>query len=136
MIVDSKEWKTINQEVRMNKGKLVNINLGRGRFVKMYEADAIAQGLLKAKPQAPNKMRVPPQNKTAPIEKQEAPPEEKPEVKPPADDFTTILGVGPATARALVSHNITTFEQLKNAGELAYLTDKVKSAIEKWRHNG
>jgi hypothetical protein len=44
MIIDSKEWKLITQEIRMQKGKLVNIDLGKGRFVKMYEADAIAQG--------------------------------------------------------------------------------------------
>jgi len=114
----------------MNKGKLVNIDLGKGRFVKMYEADAIAQGLLKAKPQAPNKMRVPGQNKAAPEEKPEAQPEEK----PPADDFTTIAGVGPATARALISHGITTFEQLKAAGVLNYLSTKTTQAIEAWRN--
>lgn len=114
----------------MNKGKLVNIDLGKGRFVKMYEADAIAQGLLKAKPQAPNKMRVPGQNKAAPVEKTEAQPEEK----PPADDFTTIAGVGPATARALVSHGITTFEQLKAESGLDYLTTKTMQAIEDWRN--
>ncbi|MCJ7529806.1 MAG: helix-hairpin-helix domain-containing protein [Anaerolineales bacterium] len=130
MIIDTKEWQLINQETRMNKGKLVNIDLGKGRFVKMYEADAIAQGLLKAKPQAPNKMRVPGQNKAAPVEKTEAQPEEK----PPADDFTTIAGVGPATARALVSHGITTFEQLKAESGLDYLTTKTMQAIEDWRN--
>jgi predicted flap endonuclease-1-like 5' DNA nuclease len=67
MIIDSKEWQLINQEVRMNKGKLVNIDLGKGRFVKMYEADAIAQGLIKPtgslKPPAAAKLRTPPANK-------------------------------------------------------------------------
>jgi len=130
MIIDSKEWKIITQETRMNKGKLVNIDLGKGRFVKMYEADAIAQGLLKAKPQAPNKMRVPGQNKAAP----EGKPEVQPEEKPPADDFSTIAGVGPATARALISHGITTFEKLKTAGTLNYLTTKTLQAIEAWRN--
>ena len=114
----------------MNKGKLVNIQISPGRFVKMYEADAIARGLLKAKPQAPNKMRVPGQNKTAPEEKLEMPVEEK----PPADDFTTIPGVGPATARALVTHGVTSFDQLRSAGKLDYLSSKTMQAIEAWRN--
>lgn len=113
----------------MNKGKLINIDLGKGRYVKMYEADAIARGLLKAKPQAPNKMRVPGKNKAAPEEK----PEAQVEVKPPADDFATIAGVGLATARALVTHGITSFEQLKAAGEQVYLTTRAREAIAVWR---
>lgn len=114
----------------MNKGKLINIDLGKGRFVKMYEADAIARGLLKAKPQAPNKMRVPGQNKATPEEKPEAPPEEK----PPADDFSTIAGIGKATAKALAVHGIITFEQLRSAGTLVYLGDKMNKVIESWRN--
>jgi predicted flap endonuclease-1-like 5' DNA nuclease len=82
MIINSKEWVLINQEKRMNKGKLINVELSRGRYVKMYEADAIAQGLIKptriaavrqsheppaaAKARTPeaNKMRKAPANKT------------------------------------------------------------------------
>jgi predicted flap endonuclease-1-like 5' DNA nuclease len=126
MIIDNKEWKIINQEVRMKKGKLVNIKISEGRYVKMYEADAIDQGLLKAKPQAPNKMRMPVDNKTDP--------KPMPEEKPPADDFASIPGIGKATARALISHGITTFEQLKAVGNLDYLTDKTMQAIEAWRN--
>lgn len=113
----------------MNKGKLININLGKGRFVKMYETDAIAQGLLKARPQAANKMQKPPANKDT----VEASPIKEPDEKPPADDFTTITGIGPATARALVSHGITTFEQLKAAEELPYLSAKARAGIDAWR---
>lgn len=110
----------------MKKGKLVNIKISEGRYVKMYEADAIDQGLLKAKPQAPNKMRMPVDNKTDP--------KPMPEEKPPADDFASIPGIGKATARALISHGITTFEQLKAVGNLDYLTDKTMQAIEAWRN--
>jgi predicted flap endonuclease-1-like 5' DNA nuclease len=130
MIINSKEWSLITQEVRMNKGKLVNIQISPGRYVKMYESDAIAKGLLKAKPQPANKMRVPSQNKAAPEEKPEVPPE----VKPPADDFMTIPGIGKATARALETHGITTFEQLRSAGTLVYLSDKMNKVIESWRN--
>lgn len=51
----------------MNKGKLINVELSRGRYVKMYEADAIAQGLIKspaaATRSAAAKARIPPANK-------------------------------------------------------------------------
>jgi hypothetical protein len=130
MIIDSKEWKIINQEVRMSKGKLVNIQISPGRFVKMYEADAIAQGLIpgKARPQAPNKMLTPQANKAAgPAQIEE---------KAPADDFTTIPGIGLASARALVAHGITTFEQLREAVGITCLTSKARDAIETWRTNG
>ena len=117
----------------MNKGKLITVKLKNreGAMVKMYEADAIAQGLLpgKARPQAPNKMLKPADNKVTPEP-------EKPAEKPPADDFTTIPGVGPATARALVAHGIATFEQIKAAGDLDYLTAKARDGIAAWRANG
>lgn len=130
MIVNSKDWQIVNQEARRKKGPLVTIDLGRGRSVKMYEADAIAQGFLKGKPQAENKMLTPPANKAAA-------PEEKPDAPDkPADDFTTIPGVGPATARALAAHGIATFDQLEAAGELAFLSGKAREAIEKWRAHG
>jgi len=125
IIEDPKNWPVDNQQVRAKKGKLIRVQIKPGRYVKMYEADAIAQGYIKAQPQAENKMRQPPGNKVAP--------EEPPEEKPQADDFITIPGIGPATARALVSHGITTFEQLKSAGDLAYLTAKGRDAIEAWR---
>ena len=130
VITDKKNWESVTQEKNMKKGPLVKIKIGRGQFVKMYEADAIAKGLLtsKAKPQADNKMRLPTaaQNKSI---------SQEPEVvsASPADDFTTIQGVGPATARALVANGITTFEQLRQAGALTYLTPRTMQAIEKWR---
>ena len=124
----------------MSKGKLVRVQLQKGQFVKMYEADAIAKGLLppKAKPQAVNKMRTPPANKSVSAEPEQAQPERaQPEAEsaPVADDFTTIPGIGKATARALVANGITTFEQLKAAGKLEYLSPKARQAIEDWFGN-
>ena len=127
-IVDSKTWPVDNQRVRAQKGQLIRVVKRNGQIVKMYEADAIAQGLIKGKPQAENKMRTPSENKAEP----EAPAEEPP--KP--DDFSTIPGIGKATARALVAHGVTTFEQLHQAGKLSYLTSKAAEAIEAWRSNG
>ncbi len=126
-IINPKDWQVDNQQTRSRKGKLVRVQLP-GRVVKMYEADAIEKGYIKGQPQAPNKMRIPSENKAEP----ETPAEETP--KP--DDFTTIPGIGPASARALVAHGITTFEQLRQAGELTYLTGKASGAIEAWRSNG
>jgi predicted flap endonuclease-1-like 5' DNA nuclease len=130
VISNPRTWPLDNQQTRAKKGKLVRVQRGRGMFVKMYEADAIAQGLIpgKAKPQAENKMRVPGENKTLSA----APAAELP--KP--DDFTTIPGIGPASARALVAHGITTFEQLREAVSISYLTSKARDSIEAWRNNG
>ena len=130
ILTNKKQWQLVTQEANMKKGPLVKIQIGKGQFKKMYEADAIAQGLLpaKAKPQAENKMRLPTttQNKSAP---------QDPEVEssPSADDFTTIPGVGPATARALLANGIITFEQLRQAGVLSYVTPRTMQAIEAWR---
>jgi len=128
VITGKKNWELVTQEKNMKKGPLVKVQIGRGQYVKMYEADAIAKGLLpsKAKPPADNKMRLSTENKSAP-------PETEVESTPPADDFTTIAGVGPATARALVANGITTFEQLRQAGALGYVTPKTMQAIEAWR---
>jgi len=128
VITNKKNWELVTQEKNMKKGPLVKVQIGRGQFVKMYEADAIAKGLLpsKAKPPADNKMRLPTENKSTPQETEA-------ESTPPADDFTTIPGVGPATARALVANGITTFEQLRQAGALGYVTPKTMQAIEAWR---
>jgi predicted flap endonuclease-1-like 5' DNA nuclease len=132
VITDKKNWELVTQEKNMKKGPLVKIKIGRGQFVKMYEADAIAKGLLpsKAKPLTQNKMLDPTatQNKSAPTEPEA-------ESTPPVDDFTTIQGVGPATARALVANGITSFEQLRQAGALAYVTPRTMQAIEAWRND-
>ncbi len=127
-------WPRVTQETNMNKGRLVKVQIGKGQFVKMYESDAIEQGKIpgKAKPPAAaqNKMLDPvaAQNKSAPQEPEaeSAPPE-------PEDDFTTIPGIGKGTARALIANGITSFAQLRQAGELKYLTTKSMQAIESWR---
>lgn len=132
-VVSSREnWSVDNQEVRMSKGKLIRVEISPGRVVKMYEADAVAAGHIaapqaKAQPPAQNKMRLPAENKA---------PEAEAEPEAPADDFTAIDGVGPATARALAANGITTFAQLRTAGELGYLTATVNAAIEEWRKHG
>jgi predicted flap endonuclease-1-like 5' DNA nuclease len=132
VVTEKNLWPRVTQETNMKKGPLVKVQIGKGQYVKMYEADAIAQGKLpsKAKPAPANKMRDPAatQNKSVPQEPEaeSAPPE-------PADDFTTIPGIGKGTARALVANGITTFEQLRLAGTLKYLTPKTRQAIEDWR---
>lgn len=127
-VIDSKTWPVDNQRVRAQKGKLIRVVKRKGLVVKMYETDAIDQGYIKSKPQAENKMRTPTENK--------AEPEAEAEETPKADDFSSIPGIGKATARALVAHGITTFEQLRQAGKLGYLTSKAAEAVEAWRSNG
>jgi predicted flap endonuclease-1-like 5' DNA nuclease len=126
-------WPLVTREDVMKKGKLVRIELSPGRFVKMHEKDAIAQGLLKPKAQPPakNKMKPPQGDKVvAPPDPSEGGKEKE------GDDFTTIDGVGPATARALQAHGIATFEQLRQAHEasaLDFLSAQARQAIERWR---
>jgi len=61
------------------RGPLIKVQIGPGRFVKMYERDAIARGLVKKeRPQVENKMMVPeeeksPQTDPLPKEKEIAP---------------------------------------------------------------
>jgi predicted flap endonuclease-1-like 5' DNA nuclease len=111
----------------MKKGKLVTVTGPRGYGVKMYEQDAIAQGLIpgkKAQPAKENKMMPQPQNKLAP-----APVETKELI----DDLTTIDGIGKATERALNARGIKTFEQLR-AANVDFLSPMVKAKIEDWRN--
>jgi hypothetical protein len=124
------------QEDRMKKGKLVTVVGPRGYGVKMYEQDAIAQGLIpgkKAQPAKENKMMSQPQNKMAPM------PSEMKELidefvaKENKDDLTTIDGIGKATERALNARGIKTFEQLR-AANVDFLSPMVKAKIEDWRN--
>lgn len=139
-IVSSKSFEMSTPQTRAKKGKLVRVEMQPGRFVKMYEADAVAAGLIeaKAKPAAGNKMVRPEGNKTLAAE-QGSPSttlrtgrgaEEKEKV---VDDFTTINGIGPASARALQARGITSFEALRQATALDYLTPQARQAIEQWK---
>ena len=101
------------------KGPLVKVQIGPRRWVKMYEADAIAKGYLpaKARPQAENKMRQPAADKGPAV------------VEPVRDDFRVISGVGKSTVEALHERGIYTFDQLMES-ELDFLPGKVRLAIE------
>jgi predicted flap endonuclease-1-like 5' DNA nuclease len=101
------------------KGPLVKVQIGARRWVKMYEADAIAKGYLpaKARPQAENKMRQPAADKGPQA------------VEPVQDDFRVISGVGKSTVEALHERGIYTFDQLMES-ELDFLPGKVRQAIE------
>jgi hypothetical protein len=114
-------------EVIMDRGPLVDVQIGNGQYVKMYEADAIAQGFLATKSKNGKKMRRPKQNKSG---VENSTPEQP---VGPADDFTTILGIGKGTARALAANGITTFEQLRQAGKLSFVTPATMQAVEAWR---
>jgi predicted flap endonuclease-1-like 5' DNA nuclease len=123
-VITSKEnWPADSQEIRMKKGKLIRVERAPGQIVKMYRADAERLGYIKAQEKPQDKQRLPEQNKAP-----------EPEEKPQADDFTVIPGVGPATARALAANGITTFDALRAAGSIDYLTEKANQAIQDWRN--
>jgi predicted flap endonuclease-1-like 5' DNA nuclease len=116
-VLSSKSFTDSTPASRANKGKLVKIEVSPGRLVKMYEADAIAAGHIKAKtkalPAAEDKMLLPAENKTA-------------------DDFSAIPGIGPAAARAIAAHGIATYDDLK-AADLSFLPKRAQEAIEAWK---
>lgn len=115
----------------MKKGPLIKVEISPGRYVKMYQADAEARGLVqKARPPQQDKIRPPQQDK------QQQPPAEPEEETAVSDDLTQIPGVGPATARALAARGIDTFAALRAAGELDWLTPQANQAIAAWREAG
>jgi predicted flap endonuclease-1-like 5' DNA nuclease len=121
------------------RGPLVRVEISPGRYVKMYQEDAIASGYItpapgvaqgpKSRPAAENKMRLAAEDKATPTP-------QRGEQGPEPDDFTAIRGIGPATARLLATRGITTFEQLRQAGTLDYLSPQATAAIETWRQSG
>lgn len=129
IIGSRKTWQVDNQNVRAGKGPLIRVRRPNGSTVKMYEADAVAAGLIPAPKQAPA-----PENKLRPPEADKAPaPAPQPE---PADDLTEVDGIGPASARLLAAEGITTFALLRTAdlGPLS-IGPKLKQAIEAWRNS-
>jgi len=128
-ILSKDSFKIVTQESNAKKGPLVKVQIRPGQYVKMYEADAIEKGFIKPKPKPQVKSKPPQEDKMQR-------PEENKEAEPVSADFASIPGVGPATARAIVAHGILTFDQLREAGELPYLTGNVNKAIEEWRDSG
>lgn len=139
-ILSSKSFELDTPQSRTQKGPLIRVEISPGRFVKMYEQDAVAQGLVKPKQKKPggNKLRRPQADKQgsggAGEQGSNSTEQTFPGEEPEADDLTTIAGVGPATARALQARGLMTFEQLRQA-DLAILpiSPAVKQAIEQWR---
>jgi hypothetical protein len=115
-------------ENNMNKGKLVRVELSPGRVVKMYEQDAIERGLIPA----PKEQKKRGRPKGSKILKPQGNKSLETKELPPTDDFTQIDGVGPATARALQARGIRTFEDLRNAGDLHFVSESIRKSIEKY----
>lgn len=127
-LINKDSFSDDNARIRTSKGPLIRVEIAPGRFVKMYRADAEAAGHIaptatKAAPPAANKMMPPPENKTVPAHSTEA----------ETDDFTTIPGIGRASARALTARGITTFDQLRQATSLDFLSPAAQAAVVTWR---
>jgi len=137
-VINSEAWPVVTQEDNMKKGKLIRVEIGPGRFVKMYEADAAARGLIpqKSKPPAGNKMKLPAGDKGGQAPDSEVLAGQQVDQPQRPDDLTIIKGVGQATARAIQARGITTFDQLRAATDLSFLTAQAQEAIEQWRENG
>ncbi len=105
----------------MSREKLVNVELGPGRYVKMYESDAA-----KLRPAPEDKMRRPAEDKliTSDAFKGE---------QEPAADFTTIDGIGPATAEELREAGYRTFDDLRVA-DVDELPSRAQGPVRRWRN--
>lgn len=121
----------------MKKGKLVTVQIpGQpGRFVKMYEADVkkLQEEQQKKRKPAGDKMRKPGGDKGAGERKAESGEREARSEERPADDLTTIEGIGLATERALKARGIRTFEELRVAKDLSFLSTLAQNAIRRWK---
>lgn len=127
-IISSKSFVISTPQTRAQRGPLIRVKLRDGQYQKLYEQDAIEQGLIPGKKQEPgqDKQRKPAKDKSR------KPGQDKSE---PADDLTTISGIGPASARLIVARGITTFDELRaasEAGKLDFLSSAVQTAIGKW----
>lgn len=131
---DKSTWNVDNQEVRMSKGPLIRVQIKPGHWVKMYKRDAEERGYIPAEKSVQK-----PQDKMieGPVySKPEAPVANKaPETEKLYDDFTVIPNIGPATVRALNAHGITTYDQLKVAGKIEYISIRAMDSIDEWRKN-
>lgn len=142
-IIGSRDtWKNDTQASRRNRGPLLKVKHPDGHWTKMYEQDAIDAGLLKRK-QAPapaNKLAPAPENKSAALPVLDDSPVTVGDVieaiaAPVSDDFTTINGIGRATARLLFAQNVLTFEQLRTVDlESLSLSKTAVASIEAWRN--
>jgi predicted flap endonuclease-1-like 5' DNA nuclease len=140
-VLSSKSFDVVNQKTRQQKGPLVRVELSPGRFVKMHREDAIAAGHIapqggeKNMPAAENKMRPAAEDKFHEPAGDKAPPTPQRGEEEEAD-FTSIPGVGPATARALKARGIVTFAALRVAGQLDFISPQARGAIEQWKKSG
>jgi len=104
--------------MKRRRGPLVPVDLGHGRAVKMHREDAERLGYVQPKRRQPseNKLRVPDADKAA----------------EPEADFTTIPGIGAATAAQIRATGIRTLAQLR-AADLSFLSSRAAAAVEAWR---
>lgn len=142
-VLSSKLFTDVNQKKRREKGPLVKIQIAPGQFVKMYHADAVAAGHLppekgdatsltgeKMLPPTGNKIRLPAEDKGVSAETPH--PALAGAQSAGKDNFTSIPGVGLATARLLTSRGITTFAQLRTA-DVSFLSGAARAGVEQWR---
>jgi hypothetical protein len=112
---------------KRHKGRLVVVQIGPRYFVKMYEDEAIAKGLLKTGDRGRGTGQRPMALGTALVRVEPA----QLETAQP-DDFTEIVGIGKATDQALHENGIHTFEQLLDA-DVSFLSKQGQKAVEEWR---
>lgn len=130
------------------RGPLIKVQIGPHRYAKMYEADAIKQGLTPKRGKLPSdKGSTPPPTLTpdplsARISSGQGRGENDPALSEPPqrvvlprdewEDFTEVPGIGKASCEALHANGIYTYEDLLIA-DVSFLTAKAQKAVEALR---
>jgi predicted flap endonuclease-1-like 5' DNA nuclease len=109
--------------------------IAAGHIAPLRQAQDAAQGGEKMRAAGENKMLPAAEDKFHEPAGDKAPPTPQRGEEEEAD-FTSIPGVGPATARALKAQRIQTFEQLRAAGQLDFISPQAREAIEQWKKSG
>ena len=113
---------------------LIRVEVAKGRWVKMYRQDAIAKGLIKARPQVSNKMVQPQANKEVEVGHSLIDIDEKDDdemVMP----FTDIPGIGATTAKKIEAQGIRNVQQLKYSN-WTFLPKMAQNALQEYFNKG
>lgn len=166
-VLSSKSFVIENDKTRKGKGPLIKVEIGPGQYRKMYQVDAVKAGLIAAPVHhgghgahgdggegAGEKRREGEGNKMRPVEGNKvkqaggekgvsmetgapSPLAPLPERRGGEDDFTSIPGVGRATAKLLKMRGVGTLDQLRAASKAKALGDlglsgAAQAAIAAW----
>ena len=114
-----------------DRGPLIKVQIGPHRYAKMYEKDAIKQGLLPRTGKLPNDRG---EVSKSPSPLTPLPDGEGNQIVPREEweDFTEIPGIGEASCSALYDNGVHTWDDLLDA-DVSFLNPRARAAVAAWR---